>query len=345
MPSGRTKRASRSWSSPRTACPWRSPASAGGRAWRSSTSGGAACWQESYAAAVDALGGRLVAAAIGPGIGPCCYDVGDDVADPMRAAFGTGLVREGRLDLPGAVERALRECGLRARGPARRVHRLPSRAVLLPPPRRRADRKAGSDCHHRLTRCAIATSGSSQRWGRRDRRRRDEVRGRRRDGCARRGGRDGRRREPGPGPRGEARRARQRVPLALHRAPPEQEGADGQRAVRALPLARLAVRRAPPRDPGARPGEPRGRGVEVRRGRRRSSTRFLPNAPPRSSGCRRCHRSPTIRRRRGRSFAGCGSSRRLAVSPSCRWGRRRTTASPWTRARRSYAWAQRCFQG
>jgi purine-nucleoside/S-methyl-5'-thioadenosine phosphorylase / adenosine deaminase len=63
------------------------------------------------AAAVDALGGRLVAAAIGPGIGPCCYDVGDEVADPVRAAFGAGLVSERRLDLPGAVERALRNAG------------------------------------------------------------------------------------------------------------------------------------------------------------------------------------------------------------------------------------------
>jgi YfiH family protein len=63
------------------------------------------------AAAVDALGGRLVAAAIGPGIGPCCYEVGDDVADPVRAAFGTGLVREGRLDLAGAVDRAVVKAG------------------------------------------------------------------------------------------------------------------------------------------------------------------------------------------------------------------------------------------
>jgi hypothetical protein len=62
-------------------------------------------------AAVDALEGRLVAAAIGPGIGPCCYEVGDDVADPVRAAFGSGFVREGRLDLPGAAERALRDAG------------------------------------------------------------------------------------------------------------------------------------------------------------------------------------------------------------------------------------------
>jgi purine-nucleoside/S-methyl-5'-thioadenosine phosphorylase / adenosine deaminase len=57
-------------------------------------------------AAVAALGGH-VAAAVGPGIGPCCYEVGEDVAGPVRTAFGTGLVTDGRLDLPGAVERAL----------------------------------------------------------------------------------------------------------------------------------------------------------------------------------------------------------------------------------------------
>lgn len=63
------------------------------------------------AAAVDAIGGRLVAAAIGPGIGPCCYEVGGDVADPIRAAFSPGLVSDGRLDLPGAAELALRNAG------------------------------------------------------------------------------------------------------------------------------------------------------------------------------------------------------------------------------------------
>ena len=62
-------------------------------------------------AAVSALRGRLVAAAIGPGIGPCCYEVGQDVAGPVRAAFGRGLVRDGHLDLPGAVERALVDAG------------------------------------------------------------------------------------------------------------------------------------------------------------------------------------------------------------------------------------------
>ena len=62
-------------------------------------------------AAVSALGGRFVTAAIGPAIGPCCYEVGEDVARPVRAAHGLGLVRDGRLDLPGAIERALRAAG------------------------------------------------------------------------------------------------------------------------------------------------------------------------------------------------------------------------------------------
>jgi YfiH family protein len=64
------------------------------------------------AAARAALGGRHVAAAVGPGIGPCCYEVQEDVAGPVRAAFGLGLVRGTRLDLPGAVERALRGAGV-----------------------------------------------------------------------------------------------------------------------------------------------------------------------------------------------------------------------------------------
>jgi YfiH family protein len=62
-------------------------------------------------ASVAALGGDHVAAAVGPGIGPCCYEVEADVADPVRAAFGFGLVRNGRLDLPGAVTRALERAG------------------------------------------------------------------------------------------------------------------------------------------------------------------------------------------------------------------------------------------
>jgi polyphenol oxidase len=48
---------------------------------------------------------------IGPGIGPCCYTVGDEVAARFRRTFGLGLVRDGKLDLWSAAERALRNAG------------------------------------------------------------------------------------------------------------------------------------------------------------------------------------------------------------------------------------------
>jgi YfiH family protein len=62
-------------------------------------------------AAAAALGGGRLAAVIGPGIGLCCYEVGEDVAGPFRERFGAGLVNGGRLDLPAAAERALRAAG------------------------------------------------------------------------------------------------------------------------------------------------------------------------------------------------------------------------------------------
>ena len=62
-------------------------------------------------AGVSALGRGTVAAAIGPAIGPCCYEVGEDVAGRFRRAFGFGLYRGGRLDLWTAAERALRAAG------------------------------------------------------------------------------------------------------------------------------------------------------------------------------------------------------------------------------------------
>ena len=63
-------------------------------------------------AGVAALGPGSAAAAVGPAIGPCCYEVGEDVAGPFRERFGDGVVRGRRLDLPGATESALRAAGI-----------------------------------------------------------------------------------------------------------------------------------------------------------------------------------------------------------------------------------------
>ena len=59
----------------------------------------------------EALGGGRLRAAIGPGIGPCCYEIGEDVATPFRTTFGDTIVQENRLDLWSAAERALRTAG------------------------------------------------------------------------------------------------------------------------------------------------------------------------------------------------------------------------------------------
>jgi copper oxidase (laccase) domain-containing protein len=59
----------------------------------------------------SAVGGPAVAA-VGPGAGPCCYAVGEDVAAPLRARFGEDVVRDGRADLWLCAERALRASGV-----------------------------------------------------------------------------------------------------------------------------------------------------------------------------------------------------------------------------------------
>jgi YfiH family protein len=63
-------------------------------------------------AGAHAVGGGSLTAAIGPGIGPCCYEVGEEVAAPFRERFGDDVVREGRLDLWTSAERALRAAGV-----------------------------------------------------------------------------------------------------------------------------------------------------------------------------------------------------------------------------------------
>ncbi|HXH96870.1 MAG TPA: laccase domain-containing protein, partial [Gaiellaceae bacterium] len=50
--------------------------------------------------------------AIGPSIGPCCYEVGEEVAGPFREAFGDDVLHERRLDLWTSAERALRAAGV-----------------------------------------------------------------------------------------------------------------------------------------------------------------------------------------------------------------------------------------
>jgi polyphenol oxidase len=64
------------------------------------------------AAGAHALGDHTLAAAIGPGIGPCCYEVGEELAEPFRDRFGDDVVRAGRLDLWTSAERALRAAGV-----------------------------------------------------------------------------------------------------------------------------------------------------------------------------------------------------------------------------------------
>jgi polyphenol oxidase len=60
--------------------------------------------------AVARLGGK-VAAAVGPGIGPCCYEVREDVAGPFTARFGSAVFSDGRLDLWSSAAQALRDAG------------------------------------------------------------------------------------------------------------------------------------------------------------------------------------------------------------------------------------------
>jgi YfiH family protein len=51
-------------------------------------------------------------AAIGPGIGPCCYEVGDEVLDAF-ADLGEGIAQDRMLDLPEIARRQLTRAGVK----------------------------------------------------------------------------------------------------------------------------------------------------------------------------------------------------------------------------------------
>lgn len=70
------------------------------------------CGWRGLAAGILARGAEAVGAtdaAIGPGIGPCCYEVGDEVFAALARGPASGTRRVGRLDLPEVARRLLRE--------------------------------------------------------------------------------------------------------------------------------------------------------------------------------------------------------------------------------------------
>lgn len=71
-------------------------------------------------------GTQSLRAAVGPAIGPCCYEVGPEVADPFREAFGRDVLRGRNLDLWTSAERALNRAGVEE------VHRIELCTVCNP---------------------------------------------------------------------------------------------------------------------------------------------------------------------------------------------------------------------
>lgn len=74
------------------------------------------CGWRGLAAGIVARGVRAVAAtaaAIGPGIGPCCFEVGPEVLAEF-ATLGDGVADGRMLDLPQVAERLLRAAGVGA---------------------------------------------------------------------------------------------------------------------------------------------------------------------------------------------------------------------------------------
>jgi hypothetical protein len=76
-------------------------------------------WRGLVAGVVEAAVAALeeparVGAAVGPGIGPCCYPVSAEVRDAFAARFGDGVLAPPAVDLRAAVHAALRAAGVPA---------------------------------------------------------------------------------------------------------------------------------------------------------------------------------------------------------------------------------------
>jgi YfiH family protein len=65
-------------------------------------------------AGVAALGGGPIAAIVGPGIGPCCYEVGEDILAAYRGRLGKRVIQGRNLDLWTAARDVLSEAGVEA---------------------------------------------------------------------------------------------------------------------------------------------------------------------------------------------------------------------------------------
>ena len=72
-------------------------------------------WRGLLAGIVDATLGELgdgpLSAVIGPGIGPCCYEVGEEVAAPYRDRYGAEVLAGRNLDMYTSTEKALYAAG------------------------------------------------------------------------------------------------------------------------------------------------------------------------------------------------------------------------------------------
>lgn len=84
---------------------------------RPSVAAAHAGWRGLVAGVLEAAAGRLgdgagVAAAIGPGIGPCCYEVSEEVRTRFARRFGDGVIAGRAVDLAGSARTALRAAGV-----------------------------------------------------------------------------------------------------------------------------------------------------------------------------------------------------------------------------------------